>query len=100
MKLLVHLLLWEKTSKDSLLAIKCAGVFLNNTVVIVKNVDAVTTTFVRQEKVLMAQDSEVITPTFKVTTNGYLNAQKHFMFQNLLHCYVQEQHYLALYSIM
>ena len=99
MKLLVNLLLWEKTSRDLLLAIKCVGVFLNNTVVIAKNVDAVTTTFVRIEKVLMVQDSEVTTLTIKETTNGYLNAQKHFMFHNRLLCYVLEQHYLALYSI-
>jgi hypothetical protein len=54
---------------------------------------------VKIELLLMVQDLVAITPISKGTTGGYSNVLSHYMFQNLLPCYVLEQRYSVLYSI-
>ena len=81
------------------MATKSVGVFSKHTAEIAKNVELDTLMFVRIELLLMAQDLEATTPTSKETIDGCLNVLRHFMFQNLLLCYVLEQLYLVLYII-
>jgi len=85
-------------SKDSLLAIKSAGVFSKHTVEIAKNAELALSMYVRIELLHMAQDLVVTTPISKETTDGCSNVLRHSMFLNLLLYYAQEQLYSVLYS--